>query len=286
MALLRQYTHAIIDMAGVVSDDWHDELPVRPLVPRFFLNTDDDIMPVLLTLDSVSEAHMKLLGANLEDAKDRPFMRLLSCLLYVAPDTHSNSLAHHLTNMLMLDGPGREGPGKLIRYYRNDVFLHLLRILPPPRIRQLFGPVQTWTLPFQQGWPAFAPPEITGSAPAYWAVNEEQEQRIKQIGLINNILIRRKEKTGMRWASVEDFHADAEKVERILLFSERRYQLRDEPDQILFAEHSLLYGEAFHEHPKIQQLLQVVQGKGWGYAGGCAEITENDWKDIAARRQT
>jgi len=282
MDLLSRHTHAIIDWASVVPADWHKELPVQPLVPRYFLNTDDDIMPVLLTLESLSDAHLKLLCDNLEDAETRPYMLMPTCLLHVDSGVHPDSLTHHLTSLLMLNGPNRDGAGRLLRYYYPSIFLHLLRILPPKRIRQLFGPVWGWSVPFQREWVALTPPEITGPIPQYWAVNEEQNQRIRRIGLINNVLTRYRDKTNQRWASVDAFHADAEKLDRNLLSYVRRYQLRVFNDQLLFGVHSLLYGENFHEHPKIQQLMQIVQKKGWDYAGESVNITDDDWREIKA----
>ena len=282
--ILQHHTHAIIDWMHVVPDVWHEELQVHPLVPRYFRGTDDDIMPVLLTLDTLSEAHRKLLCANLEDAKDRPDRLMLACLLRAEPNVSHSSLAFHLTKMLMLDGQGRKGVDQLFRYYHIGMFLQMLRIFRPAQMRQFFGPVQAYAFQFQREWVPFTPPEVTTDVviPRYWFVNEAQEQKIACVGLINKVLIRWKEKTGLRWESVESFHAHAEKVEQILIFSVQRYQLRDFNDQLLFAEHSLLYGEHFHEHPKIQPLLQATQEKGWGYAGDCADITEDDWKAISA----
>jgi len=281
MALLKRHTHALIDWASVVYERWHDELPVHPLVPHYF-RSDANRMPVLLTLDSVSDAHMRLLCANLEDAENRPFMQMLACLLRVGEETSHDSLVFHLTSMLMLDGPGRDGARRLLKYCQGGVFLHLLRILPPRRIRQLFGPVQTWSVPFQREWITFTPPETTDLIPTYWAVDEKQQQRIGRIGHINTVLIRWRDQTNRRWASIDDFHADAEKVDQILIFAEHRYQLRDLEDRLAFAEHSMTYGEHFHEHPRIQQIMQAVQEKGWGYAEKSLVITEDDWKAIEA----
>jgi len=278
---LARFTHAIIDFTSVVFEDWHQELPVEPLVPHYF-RSDADVMPVLLTLDSLSDAHLDLLCENLEQAKDSPYMLLLSCLLHVAPDTHPKILAHHLTQLLMLDGPGREGVNCLLRYHHKSIFLHLLRILSPKRVRQLFGPVSVWSVPFQQEWTDFPAPDIAGPIPTYWAIDAEQAARLGRIDLINNVLIRWKEKTGLRWASVEAFHADAENVDRILCFAGHHYRLRANEDLLLFAEHALLHGEDFHTHPTLQPLLQTVQEKGWGYAAGSARITSEDWKAIAA----
>jgi len=281
-APLQWHTHAIIDWTAVVPEDWHKELPVEPLVPRYFLNTDDDFMPVLLTLNELSETQMRRLSENLEEAVRRPYMLIPASLLNVDPDVRPKSLVHHLTDKLMLEGPGRKDSSCLIRYYRGDTFLHLLRILPPRRIRQLFGPILKWSIPFQKEWITFTPPENVDVIPQLWATtNEEQSQRIELIGLINNVLKRWRDKTGHRWESVEALHADAEKVERLLRLGKHRYRLRVYEDQRLFGEHGLLYGENFHEHPRIQKIMQTVQENGWGYAGESAEITEEDWKTIA-----
>ena len=282
-ALLLQHTHAIIDWTIVVYQGWLRELPAQPLVPRPFRNTDDDIMPALLTLGSLSETYRKKLTNNLEEAQSRPYMLIPACLLHVDPGLSPNSLTHHLIDKLMLDGPGREGAKRLLKYHRSELFLHLLRILPPPRIRQLFGPIQAWSVPFQREWLTFTPPAVT-SIPKYWAVNEEQSQRIARIDIINDVLKRWQKKTGHEWESVEAFHADAEKTERLLLSGVSRYRMVLYEDQLLFGLHSLLYGEDFHEHPRIQHILRTVQREGWGYTGGCASVTEEEWEDIAAAR--
>jgi hypothetical protein len=280
--LLECHTHAIIDWTSIVSADWHQALPVQPLVPHFFRNTDEDYMPVLLTLDSLDETHRERLVDNLTDAEGSPYMLMLSCLLRASPEVDSDSLACHLTDMLMLNGPGREGRDRLLRYHYSSIFLHLLRILRPNRIRQLFGPVEVWSVPFQREWIAFTPPETNVPTPVYWAVKEKQDQRIECIGLINAILVRYRDETNHRWANVDDFHVDAEKVDRILTFAGQHYRLRDENDLVLFALHSLLYGEGFHRHQKIQELMQTVQAKGWGYAEDSFNVTADDWKHIAS----
>jgi len=282
--LLQRHTHAVFDWTAVVPDDWHQELPVEPLVPRYFRNTDDDFFPVLLTLEELSDTQMRRLGENLEEAARRPYMLIPACLLYVDPDVHSKALVHHLTDKLMLEGPGRKKAGdRLIRYYYGGIFLHLLRILPPPRVRQLFGPVLKWSIPFQKEWISFMPPQTTEVIPRFWTTtDEEQSQRIERIGILNDVLKSWRERTGHRWDSVDALHADADKLERLLLSGVTRYRIRVYEDQFLFGLHSLLYGEDFHEHPKIRQIMQTVQKEGWGYAGGCMEITEEGWEEIVA----
>jgi len=285
--LLQRHTHAIIDWTAVVPENWHQELAVEPLVPRYFLNTDDDIMPVLLTLDEISETQMRRLCENLEEADNRPYMLIPACLLHVDPDVHPKALTHHLTDKLMLEGPGRKNSFRLIRYYHGGIFLNLLRILPPPRIQQLFGPVLEWSIPFQKEWISFTPPETTEVIPRFWTTtSEEQSQRIERIDIINGILKRWREISGHRWESVEALHADAEKTERFLLLGAHRYRLRVYEDQRLFGVHCLLYGENFHEHPRIQKIMHTVQENGWGYTGECVEITEEEWEAIAATRHS
>ena len=280
MALITCHTHAIIKWSGVVSADWHKELPVHPLVPRY-LRSDADKMPVLLKLDELSDAQIEQFCLNLEVAAENPRLHLLSCLLDVSPETSTGSLVFHLAEKLLLNGFRPKGQKLLLYYYRSKAFLLLRRVFSPEQLCQFYGPVQSWTVPFQNEWMSFPPPQATGVVPELWMASDGQVQRIQRIGPINEVLGRQMKETNQRWESLDDFYADAEKIDRILVCAEQNYHLRDDDDLLVFAEHALKNGEHFHWHPMIQERLQVVAQQGWGYAQASAKLTEDDWKKIA-----
>lgn len=283
MNLLSSHTHAIILWPQVVSSVWHQKLPVHPLVPRNY-ESDARMMPVLLKLDEAGSNLLKQICGNLEEAVESPSMHLLSCLLNVPSETSTSSLVFHLTDKLMLNGFKPKGHKFILYYFRSKAFLLMQRVLAPEQMRQLFGPIETWTVLFQNEWTAFMPPETTRIIPELWMASDEQLQRIQHIGLINQVLDQQIEETNQRWASLDDFYAAAEKVEQTLAFAVQRYHMLDYDDIILFAGHAMKYGKDFHRHPNIRGLLRIVEQQGWGYAQESMSLTEEDWKNIAALR--
>jgi len=283
MEFLRRHTHALVKWTAVVSEDWHKELPVHPIVPKTLI-ADTDCCPVLLDLAELNNAQMDRLYWNLVEAEKYSYRHLLSSLLYVPPEVSTKSLVFHLTNKVIPDAHHTTGQILVLNYYMPMVFPHMWRIFSPERIRQLFGPIKEWSIPFQNEWTTFTPPETTGVIPRYWSATNEQVQSVLRIGLINQIFEYRMEATGMRWANLDEFHADATKLDQILVFAEQHYQMRDKDDLISFGLHAMLYGTDFHRHPKIQEMLKDVAQKGWGYTPNSMDLTEEDWQAIAAWR--
>lgn len=278
-ALLTCHTHAIIRWTTVIHEPWHEKLPVHPLVPNY-LRSDTDVCPVLLALDETNDAQKEQLYWNLVEAAKNPDKHLFASLLNVPPQKTTKSLIHHLTDKVIMNAHSPPGKKLLIYYYMSYVFPHLWRILPDVRIRQLFGFIQAWTIPFQNKWTTFAPPQTTEGIPQYWAAGEQQVENILRIGLINQVLENIR-KPDTPWASLEDFHTEAEKIDRALIHARQHYQMQDKDDLIAFGEHTIQYGADFHHHPKIQALLtQTVEKKGWGYAPESLKLTEEDWLAI------
>jgi hypothetical protein len=277
--LLAQHNYAIVDIATVDPAPWHKELPLEPLVPQD-LRGDADKMPALLPL-TPGEPYMERLQSNLEEAEGDPASHVLSCLLAVAPQTSPTTVQWHLRNNLILHSP--RGERALFRYYDSRVFVHLNRILNPERIRALFGPIQTWTYRFQNQWHSATAPEINGIIPRLCSATAPQRDKLDRVILVNKVLNQWQQKLGRPWRGQEEYTACAERTDQAMETASQTYQLHEAADLTAFATHTLQYGTYFHQHPKIQRVLDKTKPNGnTGYSNLAGTLNEHDWAAIAA----
>ena len=287
-ALLAAHDYALVDRPRVsqMPFPWTKEkLPAQPLVPDMY-RSDAGSMPGLLPLKPDDAPWIGDLCANLEIAGRNPQERVLSCLLAVDEGVSQDALARHLTKRLTLYSPQRI---TLLRYYDASVFLHLDRILWPEQLFALYGPIKTWTCPFNDGWTSLARPAPEGVIPLLPSVKAGQRTQIGFINAINGALGQWRYKLKQPWRDLEEFRRAADQAERAMVIAQNDYGLRTKNELTAFALHSLSYGEHFYRHARIQLLFEKraqSQNPNWRYNIDALVITPDEWATIAAETQT
>jgi len=204
--LFSRHDYAIVDLISIQEERWHSTLPMTRLVPKV-LESDAEKMPSLLPLEP-GAPYLADLADDLCIADEQGFKPLVSCLLAVPPGTDPERLQWHLTERLVLHNPqGRA----FLRYYDSLVFLHFERILRPPQLQALYGPVSEWSIRFQKDWIALPTPDVEDvqTVPLVWQVNRVQSEAVDRIGTVNLALKLIRERRRRPWESLDEWRAAA-----------------------------------------------------------------------------
>jgi hypothetical protein len=149
-----------------------------------------------------------------------------------------------------------------------------------PFMRALYGPINTWTVPFQDEWLELPAPG-EGVKREFWGVNAEERAALDRVGYINMALKELKWHRGQPWRDLAEYTGFAAIADRALMTGARECRLKHPDDLIAFASHALIHGERFYRHPRIQRLLGQTR-KG-GYAGAAITmLSKQEWAAIAA----
>lgn len=230
--LLAKHSHAVVHRP--VPETWHKDLPWQPIV-HWMLKGDAAIMPRLLAIDPDAPWFGRLVD-NLKRAVDEPEYRLPCALLAVAPGTRTDALRVHLEERLVLYA-GRSRT--YCRYFDPSVFPKLLRIFAPIYIDLLFGPVETWTIPFQKEWISFTPPRVEKKA-MFWRASEQQWESIERIRFVNRLLSAREAQIGP-WANFQEYEKAAMLADEVLQEARQHHGLEDEGEIMAFAFNALTH---------------------------------------------
>jgi len=273
--LLQAHQFALINRAKLAPQEWHEQLPLLPLVKKE-LRATPERSPALLPL-APDAPYMDALAQNLELALKKPKLRTPCALFDLFEDTKPERLQRHLADCLV---PRLASGGKAyLRYFDPTVFPKLARIIPPNRWSLLYGPIRRWTIPFQNEWISFPVPEVEHKAAA-WVITDPQWERIERIRFINNALMQRELTLNRPWESFEEYDQAGKVAERAMLAAQKLYGIEDKGDLMAYVVDAVTHGEHFHRHPTIQDLLRTPSPEGYGAASG--ELDETIWAEAQA----
>ena len=281
LALIARHDYAIVDLFKLFPEPWHEEFPIV----RLLLNLKREynrFAPGLLSLKALDGKQLERLDKNQKLAETGGEQRLIANL-FTAPGASEKKVEAHLKVLNIPDVPEPEGKTWL-GYYDPRAFLHILRVMDTPSLRCFYGPIQTWTVFINDEWREFTKPEHERT-PAWWHLSAEQWLRLSRTGIINMALAKHKANTALTWQDIDEFNALSEQADRAIVIAQVNYHLKTPNDLSEFAMHSLLYGENFHRHPRIQHLLEEVRirGEASSYADATrARMRKEDWASVAA----
>jgi len=271
--LLQSHSFALINRSKLLPQAWHEKLPLLAL-RHSRIGGSPERLPALLALQP-GAPYMEALAQNLEMSQEQPELRTLCALFSLAEDIEPEPLRAHLSERLVahLASGGRA----FLRYFDPSVFPKLARIIPAHRWRLLYGPIQDWTIPFQNEWITFPAPQTDIKAGA-WVLTDEQWARVEHIRLINQALTDYQTAQDAPWESFEHYSQATETAERALLTAQQHYGLQDEGDLLAYAVDALTHGEHFHLHPALQNVLRHPQG----YGAASGELDKTLWAAVKA----
>lgn len=289
--ILARHSHAIVDSGNAARDEGlYARLPLKPIVPHE-LRGNLDILPSLLRIEPDAPWFEELVDNLEEVAQGREDKRLISCLLDAPSDTKRDEdiLMMQLTSRVLAYSHSTRR--FLMRFYDPRVFPHLLRILRPVQLITLFGPIRTLSFLYGEECISHVPPEVAPgeSIPAFWHVKPEQREWIDRIQWMNEVAGWYQMKYG-DWPDYAAYAKTLAQIETAMSDATRLYGLTVLCDYQEFAWHSLQYGENFHLHLRMQDLLQELplhelpEGGRRGYAEAALALEKQDWADIAASR--
>jgi hypothetical protein len=280
-ALLARHNFALINPSTLPWNVWLGKLPLKPIVP-YGMEGDADKMPHLLPLPP-DAPYLQQIADNLIGRPDR---LVLYCLID-APDLSPKGMWAHLYNVLLTR---THLSIYLIPFYDPRVFPHLHRIVPPQQLHALFGPIQTLSFPFQDEWVHYLRPETEPGKPVrlVWWVSAEQRRRIARVMDLREVLdlYQRDVMDSTAWPDYATYVKIMARIEQSMEYAIDRYGLIHAEDYREFAWHALRYGEDFHLHPYLQEVLhalaQASPGKRCGYADALSTLTEENWAALTA----
>ena len=176
----------------------------------------------------------------------------------------------------------------LFRYDDSRVFLHLARIFWTEQICALYGPINTWTCRFNNGWTSLPRPVPEGVVPLLPYIKAEQRERYDIVAPINEAIARWRYTLGNKaWRDLEEFKSAAEQAERAIFIAGREFALQFDDELIAFAQHSLTCGEHFYRHPRIRRVFEQRDQHpnphpDWRYNVATLVIKPDEWAAIAA----
>ena len=270
--LLWAHQFALVDRANLVPQDWHKGLPLLPLENQS-LKMPPDKLPALLPL-APKAPYMKKLLENLEEAQTDPKV-LTPCALFgsdlkIEPKQIQKRLGNRL--VVRVGGP----PKASLRYFDPTVFPKLARIFHPSRWHLLYGPIQTWTIPFQKEWISFPAPNPEQKDLA-WIMTTEQWERTELIRYTNRTLTEYERLLGRPWENFEEYDKASITTERAMQTAQTRYGIKEKGGLQTFAIHALYYGENFHRHPYIQDFLKALPSE--GYVAASNTFNQTIWEE-------
>lgn len=277
---LIDHGYAIIDQPLVFTGDlpWYRSMPLRPLVPHG-MEGDVEKMPALLRIDADAPWLPEL-------ARKTP--RVISCLMSVPESCREDVLFSHLLNRIVVYA--QKNVRYLMRFYDVRVFPHISRVLQPRQMVSLFGPIQRMTFIFDLQIVSRTPPELPPGEliPAFWQINDEQYERFDRGESLFEVMTWYEWEFNIkRWPNYTAYEETYTRIERAMECAIREYGLLDMDDMQRFAQHAMKYGEYFHLHPRIRDLIDALSpgkmpGSRKGYADAVQKLTETDWAHISA----
>lgn len=275
--LLACHQYALVDRV-FTSEQTLEKIPVIPLIPSR-VSSDADQMPALMPLDA---PYMPRLAARMKAGETDPSCNPIDTLIAVAPHITQKRLVSHLTSRLIFFSPG--GKKGYLRYFSSDIFPHLLRILPPTGLKNLFGQrgeVLNWTYRFQDTWNTVSAPTVAEGVHAAWIISREQYAALEIVGEVNEVLDAYREKMDRPWKDIAEWDEKACVIELAIGYAQRIYHLSAPIDLKAFAMHALAYGEHFHKYRAIQQILRDTAPHPGAYHAATSKLTDNEWAVIA-----
>ena len=286
MEALVEHGYALIEQSRIdlATHDWYAELPVQ-IIDHYYMRGDRRLMPVLLRIDE-DAPWLETLARDLEE--DDP---LISCLLKSPTDrAGEDALMTQLLNRVVVYVP----PGSsriLLRFYSPLVFPQLLNIVRPRQIVSLLGPIEAISFPFQGELITHTHPELPPGEliPVFWTLTVDQLRRLDRGEYLFKVMTWYEWEFHLkRWPSYDDWATTLRRAEQAMEYALSQYALHGLSDQQAFARHTLRYGEHFHLHPRMQDLIDALPlraeapGGRRGYRDAVFALSEADWAAIAA----
>ena len=282
MEALVNHGYALVDQSRIdlKSCGWYAELPLQT-IDHYYMRGDTRLMPLLLRIEA-DAPWLEALARDLD--KEEP---LISCLLKSPMDRHSEDLLmNQLLNRVVVYVPGNKRI--LVRFYDLFIFQHLLCILQPRQIVSLFGPIEAMSFPFQGELITHTPPELPPDEliPVFWTLSADQLRRFNH-NLFKVMTWYEWEFEIQRWPHYNDWVETLGRAEQAMERALHEYALHNVGDQQAFARHTLQYGERFHLHPHIQDMMDALRdeaGNRYNYRDAVFRLSQTDWAAIAASR--
>lgn len=213
-ALLACHQYAFIDHA-TTSAETMEGLPLIPLVP-WEMKRDIALTPALLPLTPESP-YMERLAVGMKMGESNVSLNAIKTLIATAPNIEQCRLEKHLISRLIFYR--QHGGRGFLRYYSSDIFPHLVRALPPSRLKKLFGldgQVLNWTFRFQNDWITVPAPEASGPMLQAWIMTKTDIEALDLVGEIEHVLGIYRKEMGRPWKDYAEWDEKARAIENIL----------------------------------------------------------------------
>jgi hypothetical protein len=275
--LLERHDYALLNMHNVWPQSWHEGLPLKRLeLPDYPGHAH--LAPGLLDLSKLDSEQYERIANELSAIERGQTDRMFGSLI-AAPDVEEKTLSRHLANRLILHTP--EGKA-FFRLCDPRVLIHMSRLFIAPRLRQFFGPIAAWTIPFDERWVGLEKPE-EGLTSSFWSIDARHFPKMSRLISVNPTLKEIRRHRDRPWRDMAEFHEFAEKADVAVAEANRIFGPNVQNEEIVeFAFQSYRYGAHFFEHPRIQNLLAEVRANGWSWRETTImHMSEADWAQVS-----
>ncbi|PCE26084.1 hypothetical protein BWP39_16295 [Paraburkholderia acidicola] len=236
----------------------------------------DELMPKLIDVASLEPDQQVALTELWREEPD-PDRPPVVCA-WIDSDWPLAELVRHIAHYLI--GPGADGRPVLWRYYDPRVLSLALVVLKPSQRNALLQPMRTWQFAWgghkwQIAGPALPVPEA-GDPASGWPT-PEQWVRIDRSEIVTKVLHR------LPVLSPEEVRNLPGLLDRILADVAVRGGLSNLDDLTDYSLCCLHYGQAFADHPKLQEVWPALARHevSWAEAKTC--LTDADYRGLAER---
>jgi hypothetical protein len=269
--LFRTHRYAIVD--ALYREAWQPHVEHRVLAPAFLKN-DTGRCPVLLDLSNLSPARqsesLQSLHHQVQDREPTPLS------LFFQTQASLDSVAAHCTARLVIK-PDLTEP-KQFRYFDPGTFLQLPRLLGEVGMAWLLGPFQQVTLAWAGEWLTYTVPEVPAVARADFYLTSQHYEALSRFSVVNRAALQCPPPK-----NIEDWCRRCERLE-LAVKKGQHYGLAQRDDLVLFAVHAETVHPRFDEHPRLQTVLQQLQGLAAEEELDYRELTQtfsaSDWQTI------
>lgn len=271
---LMAHRYAIID--ATMRDDLPTDWSVQVLAPAF-LGDDTERCPLLLDVQALTPQQQddwfaQTLGQVTQG--EEPL-----CSLLLESESDPTTLHRHLVSRLALAWPGEEQP-KHFRFYDANTLAQLPDALQASGMAWLLGPVKVVSLAWTGHWWTL---HADATQTAQRNLNDAQRAALLRIGTVNRIAGAMPAVNDLpEW--INRCRTVTEQVQRA-----QAHGLSDLPDIQAFVAQLQAVHPRIDSHPRWQALLQqwrqAAPEDELDYPSACAELTEQDWAQMAQELQ-
>lgn len=266
--------YAVVDAHRM--EDLPHGMPVHELCPNAFAG-NAHLMPRLVDLQALSDEQRAWILVKLDHSVARREQPVVSMLL--ASEAPAHEVVSHLKHQQAI----RQGPSQAwLRLHDPYVFIQLARVLSDRALRELFGPVQRWTIWLADDWHQCTPQPRTGHEAEQGSLPLARPwNAMLRIAAVNRCLLAK------GWTSLDQIIKNSQHIDELVQRAQHTYRLSRPADAAAFATMAADLRLEFDQHPLLQPVIDGWRAEGHDADGGSLieelqALPQEAWNQVRA----